>query len=149
MRIVLSSDHGGVNLRREISQLLTDMNIEHVDMGCNCEGSVDYPDYGIPAAEKVASGEFDLGILICGTGIGMSISANKVKGIRCALVHDVFSAKMTKAHNDANMIAMGERVIGPGLAVEIVKAWLGSEFEGGRHANRIGKIAEYEGKSNL
>jgi ribose 5-phosphate isomerase B len=146
MKVILASDHGGVNLRQEISQLLTDMNVEFEDIGCDCEGSVDYPDFGIPAAERVANGEFDLGILICGTGIGMSISANKVKGVRCALVHDVFSAKMTKAHNDANMLAMGERVIGPGLATEIVKAWFETEFEGGRHANRIGKIAQYENK---
>jgi len=146
MKIIIASDHGGINLRTEIAKLLKEMNIEFEDIGCNCEGSVDYPDYAIPAAERVASGEFDLGILICGTGIGMSISANKVRGIRCALVHDVFSAKMTRAHNNANMIAMGERVIGPGLAVEIVKAWLGAEFEGGRKENRIGKIAEYENK---
>ncbi|QHS23572.1 ribose 5-phosphate isomerase B [Virgibacillus sp. MSP4-1] len=146
MKIVLASDHGGVNLRQEIAGLLQEMNIAYDDMGCDCEGSVDYPDYGIPAAEKVAAGDYDLGILICGTGIGMTISANKVKGIRCALVHDVFSAKMTKAHNNANVIAMGERVIGPGLAKEIVKAWLETEFEGGRHENRIGKITEYENK---
>ncbi|MCP8617426.1 ribose 5-phosphate isomerase B [Salirhabdus salicampi] len=147
MKIVIASDHGGINLREEIAGLLKEMNIAYVDMGCDCEESVDYPDYGIPAAEKVAQGEFDLGILICGTGIGMSIAANKVKGVRCALVHDVFSAKMTKAHNDANVIAMGERVIGPGLAKEIVKAWLETEFEGGRHQNRIGKIADYEQKT--
>ncbi|MBB6453941.1 ribose 5-phosphate isomerase B [Salirhabdus euzebyi] len=146
MKVVIASDHGGVNLRNEIGELLKEMNIEFEDMGCDCEGSVDYPDYGIPAAERVASGEFDLGILICGTGIGMSIAANKVKGIRCALVHDVFSAKMTRAHNNSNVIAMGERVIGPGLAREIAKAWLESEYEGGRHENRVSKITEYENK---
>lgn len=144
MKIILSSDHGGVNIRKEIANLLEEMEIEYEDVGCNCEGSVDYPDFAFPAAERVAKGEFDFGILICGTGIGMSISANKVKGIRCALVHDVFSAKMTRAHNNANMIAMGERVIGPGLAREIVKAFLESEFEGGRHENRVNKIMEYE-----
>ncbi|WP_077623453.1 ribose 5-phosphate isomerase B [Sediminibacillus massiliensis] len=144
MKVILASDHGGVNLRKEISELLEEMNIEFEDMGCDCETSVDYPDYGIPAAERVANGEFDRGILICGTGIGMSISANKVKGIRCALVHDVFSAKATREHNDSNMIAMGERVIGPGLAREIAKTWLETEFLAGRHANRIGKIADYE-----
>ncbi|MRG86208.1 ribose 5-phosphate isomerase B [Salinibacillus xinjiangensis] len=146
MKLVLASDHGGINLRTEIGNLLSEMGVDFDDMGCDCEDSVDYPDYGIPAAEKVANGDYDLGILICGTGIGMTIAANKVKGIRCALVHDVFSAKMTKAHNNANVIAMGERVIGPGLAREIVKAWLEAEFEGGRHENRIGKIAEYENK---
>ncbi|KGP71977.1 ribose 5-phosphate isomerase B [Pontibacillus yanchengensis] len=144
MKVILASDHGGVNLRKEVAEVLEEMNISYEDIGCDCEGSVDYPDYGIPAAERVANGEFDRGILICGTGIGMSISANKVKGIRCALVHDVFTAKVTKEHNDSNVLTMGERVIGPGLAREIVKTWLGAEFEGGRHANRVGKIAEYE-----
>ncbi len=147
MKVAIASDHGGLNIREEIKALLKDLNIEFEDFGCDCETSVDYPDYALPVAEKVASGEFDRGILICGTGIGMSISANKVKGIRCALVHDVFSAKATREHNDSNMIAMGERVIGPGLALEIVKTWLGTEFEGGRHANRIGKITEYEEKN--
>ncbi|GEL77260.1 ribose 5-phosphate isomerase B [Tenuibacillus multivorans] len=144
MKVVLSSDHGGVNIRKEIASLLDEMKIQYEDIGCDCEGSVDYPDYGIPAAERVANGEFDFGILVCGTGIGMSMTANKVKGVRCALVHDVFSAKMTRQHNDANVIAMGERVIGPGLAREIVKAFLESEFEGGRHENRVNKIMAYE-----
>lgn len=102
----------------------------------------------MPVAEKVASGEFDKGILVCGTGIGMSIAANKVKGIRCALVHDTFSAKATRQHNDSNVLAMGERVIGPGLAREIAQVWLGTDYEGGRHQNRIGKIDQYE-KENL
>ncbi|WP_407269294.1 ribose 5-phosphate isomerase B [Radiobacillus sp. PE A8.2] len=146
MRVVLASDHGGVSLRKEIAALLEEMQIDYKDIGCDCEDSVDYPDYGIPAAELVASGEYDKGILICGTGIGMSIAANKVKGIRAALVHDVFSAKATREHNDSNMITMGERVIGPGLAIEIVKTWLGTDFQGGRHANRIGKVTEYENK---
>ncbi|SRR5690625_637785 len=144
MKIIIGSDHGGKNLREEIAGLLDEMSIEYEDIGCNCEGSVDYPDYAFPAAERVAKGEFDYGILICGTGIGMSISANKVKGIRCALVHDVFSAKMTRMHNNANMIAMGERVIGPGLAKEIVEAFLQSSYEGGRHDNRVNKITAYE-----
>ena len=111
MKVILASDHGGKNLRREVSNLLEELGIEFEDIGCDCEGSVDYPDYGIPAAERVAKGEFDYGIVICGTGIGMSISANKVKGIRCALVHDVFSAKATRQHNNANMLAMGERAV--------------------------------------
>ncbi|QDP41669.1 ribose 5-phosphate isomerase B [Radiobacillus deserti] len=146
MRVILASDHGGIRLREEIANLLKELNIEFEDIGCNCEGSVDYPDYAIPAAERVASGEFDKGILICGTGIGMSISANKVKGIRAALVHDVFSAKATREHNDSNILTMGERVVGPGLAVEIVKTWLHADFQAGRHANRINKITEYEEK---
>ena len=146
MKVILASDHGGINLAKEIASLLEELNIEYEDIGCGCETSVDYPDYGIPAAERVASGEFDRGILVCGTGIGMCIAANKVKGVRAALVHDLFSAKATREHNDSNVLTLGERVIGPGLALEIVKTWLGVEFEGGRHANRIGKVADYENK---
>jgi len=146
MKVAIASDHGGINIREEIKQQMEKMGIEYEDFGCECDTSVDYPDYALPVAEKVAAGEFDRGILICGTGIGMSIAANKVKGIRCALVHDVFSAKVTRQHNDSNIIAMGERVIGAGLAREIAKAWLTSDFEGGRHANRVGKITEYENK---
>ncbi|MBL4953146.1 ribose 5-phosphate isomerase B [Neobacillus sp. OS1-32] len=146
MRVAIASDHGGIHIRKEIASLLDELKIEYVDFGCDCEGSVDYPDYALPVAEKVASGEFDRGILICGTGIGMSIAANKVKGIRCALCHDTFSAKATRAHNDSNILAMGERVIGPGLAREIAQVWLTGKFEGGRHAGRVGKISAYEEK---
>ncbi|MFY0761368.1 ribose 5-phosphate isomerase B [Metabacillus dongyingensis] len=146
MKIAIASDHGGLNLREEIKQLMDEMKIQYKDFGCECETSVDYPDYALPVAEKVASGEFDRGILICGTGIGMSISANKVKGIRCALVHDTFSAKATREHNNSNMLAMGERVIGPGLAREIARIWLTTEFEGGRHENRVSKITAFENK---
>lgn len=148
MKVAIASDHGGNQLREEIKNLLDELEISYEDFGCDCSTSVDYPDYALPVAKKVASGEFDRGILICGTGIGMSISANKVKGIRCALVHDVFTARVTREHNDSNVLAMGERVIGPGLAREIAKAWLTSDFEGGRHANRIGKITEYEEQNN-
>jgi ribose 5-phosphate isomerase B len=144
MKIAIASDHGGVNIREEIKGLMDEMNIQYEDFGCECGTSVDYPDYALPVAEKVASGEFDKGILICGTGIGMSIAANKVKGIRCALVHDVFSAKATRQHNNSNILAMGERVIGPGLAREIASVWLTTEYEGGRHDNRVGKITDYE-----
>jgi ribose 5-phosphate isomerase B len=144
MRVAIASDHGGINIREEIKKLMDEMDIEYEDFGCECGTSVDYPDYALPVAEKVANGEFDRGILICGTGIGMSIAANKVKGIRCALVHDVFSARATREHNDSNILAMGERVIGPGLAREIAKVWLTTEFEGGRHEKRVNKIKEYE-----
>jgi ribose 5-phosphate isomerase B len=144
MKVAIASDHGGMNIREEIKDLLNELGIEFDDFGCECDTSVDYPDYAQPVAEKVASGEYDRGILICGTGIGMSISANKVKGIRCALVHDLFSAKATREHNNSNVLAMGERVIGPGLAREIAKVWLETEYEGGRHERRIGKITEYE-----
>lgn len=147
MKVAIASDHGGITIRKEIINLLEELNIEYVDFGCDCSTSVDYPDYAIPVAEKVANGEADRGILICGTGIGMSISANKVMGIRCALVHDVFSAKATREHNDSNILAMGERVIGPGLAREIAKVWLTTPFEGGRHETRINKIKVFEEKN--
>ncbi|MFA8438345.1 ribose 5-phosphate isomerase B [Pueribacillus sp. YX66] len=146
MKVAIGSDHGGFTLKLEIKKLLEELNIEYDDVGCHDESSVDYPDFAIPVAEKVANGEADRGIVICGTGIGVSISANKVKGIRCALVHDVFSAKATREHNDSNVLAMGERVIGPGLAREIAKTWLESEYEGGRHERRVNKIKQYEEK---
>lgn len=145
MKIAISSDHGGNNLRREIMELLDELHISYEDFGPQTNDSVDYPDYARPVAEGVAAGQFDRGILICGTGIGISIAANKFKGIRCALVHDVFSAKATRCHNDSNVLAMGERVIGPGLAREIVVTWLNTDFEGGRHTRRVEKIAELEG----
>ncbi|MBT2696604.1 ribose 5-phosphate isomerase B [Bacillus sp. ISL-40] len=144
MKVAIASDHGGMNIRKEMISLMKEMNIEYVDLGCECSSSVDYPDYAIPVAEKVANGEVDRGILICGTGIGMSIAANKVKGIRCALVHDTFSAKATREHNDTNILSMGERVIGPGLARDIARIWLTTPFEGGRHEHRVNKISIYE-----
>ncbi|CAJ1000914.1 MULTISPECIES: ribose 5-phosphate isomerase B [Bacillales] len=146
MKVAIGADHGGYNLKEEIKRLLTSMNISFEDFGCTCNDSVDYPDYALPVAEKVAAGEFDRGILVCGTGIGMSIAANKVPGIRCALVHDTFSARATREHNDSNVLALGERVIGPGLALDIVKIWLETEFQGGRHARRVEKIAAIEAK---
>jgi ribose 5-phosphate isomerase B len=148
MKVAIASDHGGMNIRREIIKLMDDMGIKYIDLGCEFDNSVDYPDFAIPVAEKVVSNEVDRGILICGTGIGMSIAANKVKGVRCALVHDIFSAKATREHNDTNILAMGERVIGIGLALEIVKTWLITPFEGGRHENRVNKIREYEANIN-
>jgi ribose 5-phosphate isomerase B len=144
LKVALGADHGGVNLKEEIKKYLDTVGVGYEDFGCNCTDSVDYPDYALPVAEKVASGEFDRGILICGTGIGMTIAANKVNGIRCALVHDCFSAKATREHNDSNILAMGERVIGPGLALEIVKIWLGTEFTGGRHQRRLDKVKRLE-----
>lgn len=144
MKVLITGDHAGMTLRNEVADLLDEMGIEYEDAGASCVTSVDYPDYGLPAAERVANGEFDRGIFICGTGIGMSIAANKVKGIRCALVHDAFSAKATREHNNSNVLAMGERVIGPGLGREIAKIWLETEFLGDRHARRIEKITTYE-----
>ncbi|WP_158736988.1 ribose 5-phosphate isomerase B [Alteribacillus sp. YIM 98480] len=146
MKLAIGSDHAGYKLKVEVVKVLEDMNIDFEDVGCDCTDSVDYPDYALPVADKVASGEVDKGILICGTGIGMSISANKMNGIRCALVHDVFSAKATRAHNDSNILAMGERIVGPGLAGEIVKTWLETDFEGGRHSKRVDKMMAIEEK---
>ncbi len=142
MKIVIASDHGGVNLKRAVVNELRKKGVDITDYGPDSEESVDYPDYAKPVSKKVADGEFDRGILICGTGIGMSITANKVKGIRCALVHDSFSAKATRQHNNSNMLAMGERVIGSGLANDIVDIWLNTEYEGGRHERRVCKIEE-------
>lgn len=144
MKVAIGADHGGYPLKEEIKQLLDSMQIEYQDFGCDSEESVDYPDFALPVAQKVAAGEFDRGILVCGTGVGMSIAANKIKGVRCALIHDLFSAKATREHNDSNVLAMGARVIGPGLAQEIVKVWLGTEFLGGRHARRIEKVTQIE-----
>lgn len=142
MKIIVGSDHGGFNLKRAIVDDLKEKGVDVTDFGPETAESVDYPDYAKPLAEKVAAGEYDKGILVCGTGIGMSISANKVKGIRSALVHDTFSARATRQHNDSNVLAMGERVIGAGLALDIVDIWLNTEFEGGRHERRVCKIEE-------
>ena len=141
--IGLGCDHGGLNLKNEIIKYLEAQGIEYKDFGTKTSDSVDYPKYARLVANAVASGDCDKGILICGTGIGISIVANKVKGIRCALCHDVFSAKATREHNDSNILARGGRVIGPGSAIEVVKAWLGTEFSGDeRHIRRINMIEE-------
>ena len=144
MKIAIASDHGGFELKEKIVALLADLGLEYQDFGPDSAEAVDYPDYAFMVSEKVAAKEFDRGILICGTGVGISIAANKVKGVRCALVHDVFTAKATREHNDSNVLAMGGRVIGDELAKMIVKTWLAEEFVGDHHAGRIEKIAEYE-----
>lgn len=144
-KIGIASDHGGYNLKEEIKNHLKG-EYEIVDFGTDSLDSVDYPDYGVKVAEAVISGEVEEGILCCGTGIGISLAANKVPGIRCAVVSDTFSARMSKAHNDANIISLGERVVGKGLALEIIDTWLGTEFEGDRHQRRVGKITEIEKK---
>ncbi|MEG0250408.1 MAG: ribose 5-phosphate isomerase B [Peptostreptococcus sp.] len=144
MKIALACDHGGLNLKNAIKKHLEENSYEVEDYGTYTTDSVDYPDYAKKAADAVANGQADCGILVCGTGIGIGIAANKVKGIRCATVGDTFSARMTKAHNNANMIALGERVTGVGLGLDIVDAYLNSKFEGGRHQNRIDKIMEIE-----
>ncbi|MDU4960873.1 MAG: ribose 5-phosphate isomerase B [Sporomusaceae bacterium] len=144
MLLAIGSDHGGFCLKETIKQHLEANAIPYRDFGTSSTASVDYPDVARPVAEAVASGECDRGILICGTGVGISIAANKVKGIRAALCHDTFSAQMSREHNDANILALGERVIGPGLALLIVDTWLAGEFGGGRHAQRVNKIAALE-----
>ncbi len=146
MKIAIGSDHAGFKLKEEIKKFLKEKGIEVVDFGTHSEDRVDYPDYAIPLAESVARGEEDFGILICGTGIGMSIAANKVKGIRASLVSDVYSAHSAREHNNANILCMGGRVLGVELAKEITNAWLNASFMGGRHERRINKISEYEQK---
>ncbi len=147
MKIAIGSDHGGINLKPALIDYLKSKGHEFIDFGCYDNRSVDYTDYALEVAESVAKKECDLGILICGTGIGMSIAANKVKGIRCAHAHDVFSAKMTRLHNDANVLAFGERVIGVGLMLEIVEAFIYTEFSNDeRHVRRIEKISKIEEK---
>ena len=143
MKIVLGCDHGGFQTKEAIKKYLEEKNQEVVDAGCYSEESVDYPVYGIAAAEKVANNECDYGILVCGTGIGISISANKVKGIRAALCTDCFMAEATRQHNDANVLALGGRVVGVGLALKIVDTFLDTEFSNDeRHIRRINQIED-------
>ena len=144
MRVAIGADHGGYRLKEDIKGLLEDLGVDYKDFGTHSTESVDYPDVALPVAQSVADGLFDRGILICGTGIGIGIAANKVKGIRAALVHDTFSAHACREHNDANILTMGERVIGPGLARDIVTIWLATNFEGGRHERRVEKIMAIE-----
>ncbi|EDK4067240.1 ribose-5-phosphate isomerase [Listeria monocytogenes] len=143
-KVAIASDHGGIELRKSIISYLESVGISYEEFGPETPESVDYPGLAITISEKVVNREVDRGILVCGTGIGMSIAANKVKGIRCALVGDTFSAHATREHNDTNVLALGARVIGPGLAEDIVKIWLETAYEGGRHANRVGQITAYE-----
>lgn len=144
MKVAIGCDHAGVDLKHEVARFLREQGHEVADFGTEGTESVDYPDFARRVAEAVRSGQAERGVLICGTGIGMSIAANKVPGVRAALCHDVYSARLTREHNDANVLTMGARVIGPGLAVEIAKAFFGGEFAGGRHARRVDKIAQIE-----
>ncbi len=146
MKIAIGSDHAGFKLKEEIKHFLKEKGIEVIDFGTNSEERVDYPDFAIPLAESVAKNEEDFGILICGTGIGMSIAANKVKGVRASLVSDVYSAHSAREHNNANILCMGGRVLGTELAKEITNTWINASFLGGRHERRINKIMEYERK---
>ena len=144
MKIAIGSDHGGFELKECIKEFLENEGMEYKDFGAYDLNSVDYPDFAREVASAVVSGECDRGILCCGTGIGISIAANKVPGIRAALCGDCYSARMSRMHNDANVLCMGGRVVGKGLGVEIARAWLKTGFEGGRHQRRIDKIAEIE-----
>lgn len=142
--LYIASDHGGFNLKQTILECLNAQGIEFTDLGVSSSDSVDYPDYAAKVAEKVAQDSGAQGILICGTGIGMSISANKFRGIRAALVHDEFTARMSREHNDANILVLGGRVLEPELACKMVQIWLTSTYEGGRHQNRLDKIHALE-----
>lgn len=143
--IAIGCDHGGYDLKLAVEKYLNEKKITFFDCGCNGE-QVDYPDIAVKVCEKITSGECEKGILICGTGIGMSMCANKINGIRAAVCGDTFSAKFTRLHNNANVLCMGGRVIGAGLALEIVGEFLNNEFEGGRHVARLEKMKDLEGK---
>jgi len=146
MKIALGCDHGGFKLKENIKKYLISKNIEVQDFGTYSCDSVNYPEYAVKVCDSVISKECDLGILCCGTGIGMSIAANKCKGIRAAVVGDCFSAKATREHNNTNVLCLGERVTGEGLALTIVDTWLNSKFQGGRHTERLALVEEIENK---
>lgn len=149
MKIALASDHGGFRLKEEVASILRELGLEYIDFGTFSEDPVDYPDMAMLAAESIRRGECGSGILCCGTGIGMAIAANKVPGIRAAQCHDTFSARMAREHNDANILTMGQRVIGTGLAGDIVREWLKAQFQGGRHDRRVKKMKALEQKYNI
>jgi len=140
LKIAIGSDHGGFNYKESVIDYLRARNIEFVDVGTYTRESCDYPEIAKAVARKVVAGEVDRGILICGTGIGMSITANKIKGVRAALCSDTYSARVSRAHNNANILCIGERVIGEHLALDIVDIWLKTGFEGGRHKRRVDMI---------
>ncbi|MBQ4369587.1 MAG: ribose 5-phosphate isomerase B [Oscillospiraceae bacterium] len=144
--IALGSDHAGLELKREIMKHLDELSLEYKDYGTYTSESCDYPVYGEAVGRAVASGECERGILVCGTGIGISLAANKVKGIRAAVCSDTFSAEMSRAHNDANIIAVGARVVGTGLALKIIDAFLNTPFEGGRHQRRVDLMMDIENR---
>ena len=144
MKVVLASDHRGYQLKADLKKFLDEMKIESLDVGAFSSDSVDYPDFGKSAAEKVSKGEYDRGILICGSGIGMGIVANKFPRVRAALCHDVYTAEMSRKHNNSNILIFGADIVKKELVQEILKTWIETEFEGGRHLRRIEKIHEIE-----
>ncbi|TAN41883.1 MAG: ribose 5-phosphate isomerase B [Nitrospirae bacterium] len=149
MKVALGSDHAGYGLKEVIKEVLKDLQVDVVDCGTDSLESVDYPDFGGKVSGLVSSGEIEKGILICGTGLGMSMVANKFPHVRAALCNDLFCAKMSRMHNDANILVMGGRIIGRDLAAEIVKVWLATPFEGSRHLQRINKIQKIEEDINI
>ena len=144
MKIALGCDHAGWLLKSDVAEHLKNQGITVVDYGTNSSDSVDYPDFAKQVAESVAGGESDLGVLICGTGLGMAVSANKIHGIRAVTVSEPVSAKMARAHNNANILTFGARIVGPGMALDILDAFLNTEYESGRHARRLEKIVAME-----
>lgn len=144
MKVSLGSDHAGLRLKNAIAAFLAKEGHEVIDCGTEGEASCDYPEFALRAARSVQSGESDRGILVCATGVGMSICANKLKGIRASLCNDLYTARFSRLHNDANVLCLGERVIGPGLALEIVGLWMRTPFEGGRHQRRLDLIRGME-----
>ncbi len=146
MKITVGCDHGALALKESVKEVLAELGAEIDDVGTFTEESVDYPDIAEKVCAAVTSGKSERGVVLCGTGIGISIAANKIKGIRCALCGDVYSARMARAHNDANVLALGGRVLGPELAADVVRTFFTQEFEGGRHARRVGKIMALENK---
>ena len=144
MRIAIGSDHAGFRLKQALLEHVASLGHESSDFGCPDETSVDYPDFAVPLAQAVIAGEQDLGILICSTGVGMSIAANKLKGIRAALCHDTFSARRARQHTDANILCLGSWCIGEGAARDVVEAFLNGEFQGGRHVRRLEKVKALE-----
>lgn len=144
MKIAIASDHAGFDMKKMIKKHLEDNGHQVKDFGTDSTDSIDYPDYAAPAAKSVASGENELGVIICGSGQGMTMVSNKIPGIRAALCNDLYSARMTRLHNDANVLTMGGRIIGIDLAKEIVDTWLSTEFEGGRHQRRVDKIMAFD-----
>jgi len=146
MTIAIGCDHAGIELKKEILSLLQELHLEYIDYGTDGPQSVDYPDFGEKVSEAVSAGKIEKGILICGTGIGMSIVANKFPGVRASLCNELFTAKMSRLHNDANILVLGGRIVGKDLAKEIVKTWVSTPFEGERHTRRLDKISHIEGR---
>ncbi len=145
--IAVGSDHAGFALKEQLAGELRDLGHEVLDLGAHSTDRVDYPDFGAAVGRSVAGGDADLGVCVCGSGIGIAMAANKVPGVRAATVHDATSARLTRQHNDANVICLGERLTGPEVASEAMRAWLDAEFEGGRHAGRVDKLSDLDGSA--